>query len=1157
MAVVPLTHVLKRVHALAVHEESDRQLLERFAGNADEAAFAGLVRRHGSLVLGVCRRVLGAGPDAEDAFQAAFLVLAQKARSIRKHASVASWLYGVAYRLALQVRTKQARRRRHEAAARRPSEVAATSCEPVVCASLRELGAILDQELERLPARYREAMVLCHLEGLSHAEAARQLGWPLGTFKGRVQRAHTLLRKRLERRGVTLSAIALASVLGREAGAAITPALREAAIRCASSTAIPARVAALAQGAAHALAATKLKFGAGVALTVVMLALAVGAAPFDTTEALPPARHLQDVAAAQDMHGDPLPAGAALRIGTVRFRHGAAVTFAALLPDGQHVVSAANDRYVRIWDRASGRELHRMGPGPRPAPVSDVYVTVRGRPASTVAAVSADGTRMATHFDGPGIQLWDAATGADAGSVPLPSDTFVVALLAFAPSGSHLAIAGTDGTIHLWDLKLHQFAGVLGEPGAQLKAFVSDQVAVVYAPDGKTVASMRTGEVDMQLEHHVRFWDPTTRKLRHELRAPAQQGMQSGTFSPDSKLFAYAEFGEIVVLDAASGKELRRWKVGLLTITAPLGWPALAFAADSTRLFAATAARGAIREYDVRTGKELRRLAARGGQPMTIPSMVEAPACLAIAPDGKTLALGDRSHTLRFVDAVTGKEEPAADAPAHSLTQVAYAPDGKSLLTRADLGVRRWDLSNGKPLGRIAVPAGAFRLVVSDNGRFLAAEMGGGDMAVHNVANGKKLFTVAGEGNSFSTCFFSASGNTLLVRRVSETVAVLHDVATGKERRRLPIADTAQHGALAVDPENVQLFLSADAERLAVSSLTRPLTIIDVVTGRIVLETPFGRGPLLRSVVFAPDGRTVALDAADGVVRLLELATGQERCRFGKPLALSPGDAKPKGAVTIRGSTYGLQSGGATIAFSPDGRLLAHAEPGAVAQVWDVATGRSLARLTGHTGPIGAIALAPDGDSVATGSADTTALVWDVRGLRVKAGPPPRVLGASALRSCWDELAEPVTSDAINALVGSPREAVELLRVRIRPAPPVDAARLARLLEKLDSDDFEMRQEAETQLGAMGEQLAPFLPKALSQARSLEARRRLEALKQLWTKASFTGERLRVVRAIEVLERIGSPEARTLLQALADGAPAALITTEAEAALRRLTRGSR
>ena len=177
-----LEHLRHLVAAGPVTDLDDGQLLQRFARTRDEHAFGALVLRHGPLVLSVCRRVLGRGPDLEDVFQATFLVLARKARSIRKRASVGSWLHGVALRLALH--QKAQRGRRHEgtldgATAIDPDRLS----DPVARATLRELGAILDQEVQRLPARFRDAVLVCHLEGLSTAEAAVRLGCPSGTLK--------------------------------------------------------------------------------------------------------------------------------------------------------------------------------------------------------------------------------------------------------------------------------------------------------------------------------------------------------------------------------------------------------------------------------------------------------------------------------------------------------------------------------------------------------------------------------------------------------------------------------------------------------------------------------------------------------------------------------------------------------------------------------------------------------------------------------------------------------------------------------------------------------------------------------------------------------------------------------------------------------------
>src|SRR5260370_9971230 len=197
---------------------TDGQLLGCFIEHRDEAAFAALVKRHASMVWGVCRRLLRNHHDAEDAFQATFLVFARKAASVEPRERIANWVHGVACRTALKARAVARRRAREKPLAEGVEPVAQ---EPDAWHDLRPL---LDEELGRLPDNYRIVLLLCDLEGRTRAEVARQLGWPEGTVAGRLARARALLAGRLSRRGVTLSAAALAEMLSQSTASAALPA---------------------------------------------------------------------------------------------------------------------------------------------------------------------------------------------------------------------------------------------------------------------------------------------------------------------------------------------------------------------------------------------------------------------------------------------------------------------------------------------------------------------------------------------------------------------------------------------------------------------------------------------------------------------------------------------------------------------------------------------------------------------------------------------------------------------------------------------------------------------------------------------------------------------------------------------------------------------
>ena len=272
MAANGLPDMVRRLRRLADPQAtgvSDAELLERYARTRDEAAFELLLWRHGPMVHGVCRRLLRRTEDAEDAFQATFLTLVRKAASIRRGASLGAWLYQVAYRVAVRDRVR-------DAAADTPVAEPASSarCEEV---DWRDLGPVLDEEVRRLPARYRDPVILCYLEGRTHVEAARELRCPKGTVAIRLSRARKLLQARLTRRGVTLAGC---MPVIRPPTAA-PPALVSRTLRTALGGPIPARVATLAQGAIQSMSLSRLKSAVAlVALTAGVLIAGSAAVPY-------------------------------------------------------------------------------------------------------------------------------------------------------------------------------------------------------------------------------------------------------------------------------------------------------------------------------------------------------------------------------------------------------------------------------------------------------------------------------------------------------------------------------------------------------------------------------------------------------------------------------------------------------------------------------------------------------------------------------------------------------------------------------------------------------------------------------------------------------------------------------------------------------------
>ncbi len=363
---------------------SDGDLLQRFLDRRDggEAAFETLVGRHGSMVLAVCRQVLGPIDEAEDAFQATFLVLVRRAGTIRKAESLGPWLHGVARRVSLRARRDAARRSRRERSA--AFRVVGGPAED------RSFETTLHDEIARLPEKYRTPIVLCDLEGRSHAEAARQLDWPIGTVSGRLSRARTLLRGRLARRGVAPGIGVGALAIGRSARADADRALISRTLALVSGkTSVGASVAGMADAA---IRGPMLRLARSIvsALSIGSLAASLGGLPHHASSSSPTCRDSGPVVVRED---------SALRAPLSGKRRRLAdeteILALAFAPDGRTLASGSGDATVTLWDVASGLEK----------------ATLRGHQAPVSSlSFSRDGRRLASTSEDRTVKVWDVGT---------------------------------------------------------------------------------------------------------------------------------------------------------------------------------------------------------------------------------------------------------------------------------------------------------------------------------------------------------------------------------------------------------------------------------------------------------------------------------------------------------------------------------------------------------------------------------------------------------------------------------------------------------------------------------------------------------------------------------------------------------------------------
>lgn len=1150
---------------------TDADLLRRYVETRDEAAFAELVRRHGPLVLRVCRNVLRDHSAADDAFQSTFLLLARNATRLTRSPSVAGWLHTVAVRTAGRVRRGEARRLRREQQCSRPA-VSLPSDEP----TWREVQERIDAELVRLPETYRLPILLCYVQGLTCDEAARQLGWSAGALRGRLWRGREILRRRLEAAGLMGIVIAVACT---------APPTVAAPLRTATLAAVH-KVRLARFGLPRSLFG-RIVWGVAAGVAVTGLALAAVRLPVDPPKPNPPSPAAPTVATFRpptDALGDDLPAGAAARLGTLRFCGPPEPRWAGFSPDGSKIASMSY-RTLTVFDASTGRSL-----GERQ--------NYWGR--SNAVGWRADGVGVAV------VKLPDQSYFISAFSdvnETLPKPPSVppppgrqgpdgLDFLALSPDATRLAVVRDPDekqfTIDILPATTGQRVADL-KPTRTLGPFPGPCREVRYTAAGP---AFLTGDWKDPADWTLSFVDPDRNAVARAIRIPPPAYCVSGfmySLSADAQFaaiplrpkdlpagqtFTNQHDGTIRVWDLQAGKELRSLpfpKVGYGT--------GHAFTPDGKSLITSTG-EPYFRVWNLTTGEETARSPVPGG------SLAGSEAsAVATSPDGRRFATARRDGRVDVWETTTGKPVVQLKTHRDAIDAVAISSDSRLAATLGrDETVRIWELTTGNWLRSIPAKSDKERhlnrnhlpkpkLGFTPDGRGLLFP-GSGQLMMVDPGSGKSIDLPAQLRDvKVEVGDLALDGRTLVTH--DGPVGTLWDWPAGTVRAKFTVPLATDDSPRGPGPQLIgfgSLVLSPDSRFLFSSSHHRS-------AGQGVAVHPNGNdlwdartGKLLHHLRPSISGYPPAAFASDGQVMYMGgigiVQPGEGRSLADALTVRDPETGKllrqftvsDAGRKPFNGAGVGSMAAHVTsLAVSPDGRLLAAAEGWFSSDlsfsvwIYETVSGRVLARLVGHTRTVTDLAFAPNGRLLVSVAEDQTGLVWDVtlpalvQACGAKADP--------GVAAAWDRLAasDPALGYAgIATLVAAPAEGTRLLREKLRPAPVPTEGDLDRLVAKLGAAGFDEREKASAELDRFGPNAVAGAKARLAFAKSPEVRDRLKQFLSRYDGPTASPYQVRAVRGVAALEAIHSADARAILGELAKGKATDPLAREAAAALRRL-----
>jgi WD40 repeat protein len=797
----------------------------------------------------------------------------------------------------------------------------------------------------------------------------------------------------------------------------------------------------------------------------------------------------------RDCYGDPLPEGAIARLGSLRLRNEEFIFGAAFTADGK-TLAVVGTNNIYFWDPFKGKLVRR---------VELQAVPVQSR------RFSADGkTLIQARQDDPKVlSVLDASSGAEQRTLTR-AGCLLIQHLDVSRDGKIVAVVH-ENTIVLWDVPSGKLLHRFSEPPPL-------HGAVALAPDGKQLVVPHS-------DGSLHVVDVASGK---ELRAvempplppgrPSPRTIQRLAISPDGR---YLVFGgpdtPLTLCELATGKRLHE-----LAPSQSNFFTGAAFTPDS-RLLAVDEYTG-IRLFEVPSGKEVRKL------PLKSPKQNR----LVFSPDGRMLAAVEH-YTIQLWDMTANRWLHPPVGHEAQIEALHFFPDGKRLVS-ADRGreMRVWDIASAQTLAQRMSNAPAVSLTVDKDGESVRFTTNYHVSAHHwDPRTGRDEVQPRGSIGLSGTTALSPDGRSLAV--LTNNASSGDPKKSGAARQlRLYDLKTSKWIALPGLPELPQwglhqVLFAPDSRRLAARCPNGVLLLWDRDTGKLVRELkmkePGGGQPL--HLVFAADGRSF-LAAIGRMIRIRELASGADRLQ-------NP---------PVPGFGYGL-------AYAPDARYFACGQEDGRILVYSAISGKQLAQWQGKQGSVRALAFSRDGRLLASGGANGTILIWKVP----EDDSVPVVRNAEEAVSLWQTLGDSDAAAANRALAGlaaAPAQTLPLFKERLRPlGKPLDREQLARRIAELEDDSFKVREQATCELALLGDEAADALRQALHNDLSAEAKRRIEDLLSRLKKGGDP-ERLHFLRALEVLERIGTRQATALLHELERKPLPAELHEDIEASLRRI-----